>query len=112
GRRTRTGFVIVAIVFAVLYGYDVIEGITDLVLTPMQIASANVQLESLGLEPTPIPWVPLIANAVLPVVGYVAALLIALRRRPLHAALAFACGWAAVAALTLSMYVFGMVITA
>lgn len=110
--RIRWTFLALAIGFGLLFAYDLIEAISDLVGVPAQLAAYNEFLAELGVEPSTVPWVPLIVNAVLPIVGYVIAFLVARRRPILHVALVFALALAAVAALTLSMNVVGGMISA
>lgn len=95
--------VAVAALFAVLYGYDLFEAVSDTVGVTSQIAAFNANALSVGLAPVAVPWVALIASLVLPPVVYALAWWLGLRLPLLGRALVFLAGLATVAAATLSL---------
>lgn len=101
--RARGLGLIVAILFGLLYAYDLFEAISNLVAVPAQLADYNVFLIENDLTPVPVPWVILIANLLLPPAAYALAWLLGRRKGILVQALLFLLGLAVVAALTLSL---------
>jgi len=106
GRRRRWPVVVLAVAFALLFAWDVVEAVGNLVSVPLDSRYANNDfyrengLDGLVAEP---PWVVLVLGVLLPPVAFVLAL-VASRRRPLGVvALALATGLAAVAALNLTI---------
>ena len=105
-RRRRWPVVVLAVAFALLFAWDVVEAVGNLVSVPLDSRYANNDfyrengLDGLVAEP---PWVVLVLGVLLPPVAFVVAL-VASRRRPLGVvALALATGLAAVAALNLTI---------
>jgi len=106
GRRRRWPVVVLAVAFALLFAWDVVEAVGNLVSVPLDSRYANNDfyrengLDGLVAES---PWVVLVLGVLLPPVAFVLAL-VASRRRPLGVvALALATGLAAVAALNLTI---------
>ena len=102
-RRNRALPVAVAILFGLLFAYDLIEAITNLVGLPADIATANEFAAQNGLQPIAVPWAILVANTLLPVVAFAAAWWIGRRRQIRMQALLYLVGLAVVAAVTLSL---------
>ncbi|TWX40343.1 hypothetical protein ES689_02430 [Frigoribacterium sp. ACAM 257] len=105
-RRPRVAFVVVAVVAALFFAYDLYEAITNLVLVPQDVRYQNNEFFDEvgvdGLAATP-PWAALVANVLLPVVAWGGALLVA-RRRPLwQVVLAFVAGLALVGSVSLTI---------
>ena len=105
-RRRRWPVVVLAVAFALLFAWDVVEAVGNLVSVPLDSRYANNDfyrengLDGLVAEP---PWVVLVLGVLLPPVAFVVAL-VASRRRPLGVvALALATGLATVAALNLTI---------
>ena len=93
----------IAALFAVLFGYDLFEAVSDTVGVTAQIAAFNANALSVGLAPVAVPWIALIASLLLPPVAYALAFWLG-RRLPLAGmALVFLAGLAAVAVATLSL---------
>jgi hypothetical protein len=105
-RAPRAGVVVVAVLAALFFAYDLYEAVTNLVLVPQDVRYQNneffdeVGVDSLAASP---PWAALVANVLLPVVAFVGALLVA-RRRPLwQVVLAFVAGLAVVGSVSLTI---------
>lgn len=92
----------VAILFGLLFAYDLIEAITNLVGVPAELSARNEFRVENDLAPVPVPWGVLWANAVLPVAVFLLAWWIGRRRRPGGQAVVFLVGLAVVAAYTLT----------
>jgi hypothetical protein len=91
----KVATVVVALVFAVLYGYALLQAISNLVELPSVLALHDIADST--------PWPLLIVGVAIPPVLYVVALLIG-RRRPLSSrALLLAAGLGATNALGLSL---------
>ncbi len=103
GTRHRWQRIAVAALFAVLYGYDLFEAVSDTVGVTAQIAVFNANAVSVGLAPVSVPWIALIASLLLPPVVYVLAIWLGRRLPPLGTALVYLAGLATVAAATLSL---------
>lgn len=101
--RPRTVPVVVAIVFGLVYAYDLWEAISNLVAVPQQLAAYNVFLIENDLTPVPVPWAVLIVNLLLPPAAFVVAWWVGRRRPLLVQALLYLVGLCVVAALTLSL---------
>lgn len=105
GRR-RWSVLLLAALFALLYAYDVVEAVSNLVAVPQDSRYANNEffrengLDGLVAEP---PWVVLVLGVLLPVVAYVLALVVSRRRSAGVVALALVTGLAAAAALNLTI---------
>jgi hypothetical protein len=95
--------IVVAVLFAVLYGYDLFEAVSDTVGVTSQIAVFNANALSVGLAPVAVPWIALIAGLLLPPVVYALAFWLGRRLRAGGMALVFLAGLAVVAAATLSL---------
>jgi hypothetical protein len=105
-RGPRVGVVVVAALAASFFAYDLYEAITNLVLVPQDVRYQNneffdeVGVDGLAASP---PWAALVANVLLPVVAWVAAILVA-RRRPLwQVVLAFVAALALVGSVSLTI---------
>jgi len=95
----RVATIVVAIVFAVLYGYTLLLAVSNLVAVPALLDEQNIDASP--------PWPLLILGVVVPPVLYLAAVLLG-RQRPLLArALLFAVGLGATNALFLTVATFG-----
>lgn len=103
GTRTRILPIAVAILFGLLFAYDLFEAITNLVELPTQIGQANEFAGENGLQAIEVPWGILITNAVLPVVAFAVAWWLGRRRSVGLQALLFLLALAVVAALTLTL---------
>jgi hypothetical protein len=93
----------VAALFAVLYGYDLFEAVSDTVGVTAQIAAFNANALSVGLAPVAVPWIALIAGLLLPPAVYALAFWLGRRLPPAGTALVFLAGLATVAAAALSL---------
>ncbi|HEY9477898.1 MAG TPA: hypothetical protein VIQ26_05645 [Microbacteriaceae bacterium] len=102
---TRIGFAVAAL-FALLYGYDLFEAVSDTVGVTSQIAAFNANAVSVGLQPVAVPWAVLVAALVLPPVLYTLAFWLGRRLSTAGRALVFTAGLCVVAALTLSLTTF------
>ncbi|MHA6667454.1 hypothetical protein ACX3O0_01145 [Homoserinimonas sp. A447] len=103
GTRRRILPFAVAIVFGLLFAYDLFEAITNLVGLPAQIADANDFASENGLATIEVPWVILIANTVLPIAAFALAWWMGRRRSVAHQALLYLVALALVAAVTLTL---------
>ncbi len=101
--RPRIVAVLVAILFGLLYAYDLWEAVSNLVAVPTQLAEYNAFLIENDVTPVPVPWAVLIANLLLPPAAFVLAWRVGRRRPVLVQALLYLLGLAVVAALTLSL---------
>ena len=61
--------VAIAALFALLYGYDLFEAVSDTIGVTSQIAAFNANAVSVGLQPVAVPWVVLVASLALPPVS-------------------------------------------
>lgn len=103
GTRHRVLRFAVAILFGLLYAYDLFEAISNLIALPAQLAEYNVFLIENDLTPLAVPWAILIGNLLLPPVAYIGAWWLGRRRSILIQTLLFLVGLAVVAALTLTL---------
>ena len=95
-----------AVVFALLYAYDLFEALTNLFGVIDLTARQNEFLIDNGLDPVAVPWAVLVANMLVPPLAFLAAWLLG-RRRPLGVqALLYLMGLAVTAALSLSFTAF------
>jgi len=96
--RARFGIpsAIIAVVFALLYAYDLFEAIANLVELPLVYDAYNLDAAS-------IPWWLLIAGVLLPPVVYALALLLGRRQTVFGRAVILLLGLAVVAALSLGV---------
>lgn len=105
-RASLLVFTAIAVLFGLLYAYDLYEAVTNLVSVPGEARYANNDFYAEngldGLVASP-PWAALVANVALPPVTYVVAFLLARRRRLPVVALIMLAGLAASAALSLSI---------
>jgi hypothetical protein len=95
--RTRTPLwlaVTIAVVFGVLYAYDVWEAVRDLVGMSLLVGDLGVAFAGVGLA-------LLIAALIVPLLVFGLAFWLGYRRGPLEQAALFLVGWALVQALTL-----------
>ena len=101
-RRTATPLwlaVTIAVIFGVLYAYDVWEAVRDLVGVSLMVGDLGVTLAGIGLA-------LLIAALIVPLAVFVLAFWLAYRRGPLAQVLLFLTGYAVVQALTLDLGAF------
>lgn len=103
GTRQRILSFAVAIAFGLLFAYDLIEAVTNLVGVPAEIATANQFAVENGLQPLGVPWGILIANTLLPLVAFAVAWWLGRRRSIRHQALLYLIALAVVAAVTLTL---------
>jgi hypothetical protein len=108
-RRDRASSVVVVglvILFGLLFAYDLVEAVTNLLSVPGEARYANNDFYAEngldGLVASP-PWFALIANVALPPVAFVAALVVARRRALPVVALVLLTALGAVAALSLTI---------
>lgn len=92
----RWGAKTLAVVFGLLFAYDVWEGVDWLVLNVQGAASLDTTV-------TPSGWVSLVLVVVAPVILFLAAFLIARRRAFLLQIVIYVAAWAAASALYLSI---------
>jgi len=99
--RGRLGWLslTVAIVFGLLYAYDLWEAVNNAIELPKQYAA----LETLGVEVGEVPWTLIIANMLIPPAIYLLAFVLGMRRNVFGKAVLFAVGLALVAVLTLDI---------
>ena len=99
--RARLGWLslTIAIVFGLLYAYDLWEAINNAVELPKQYAA----LETLGVEVGEVPWTLIVANILIPPAIYLLAFVTGLRRNPFGKVVLFTLGLALVAVLTLDI---------
>lgn len=102
-RRRHVLPVAVAVLFGLLFAYDLLEAITNLVGLPAQIAQANQFASESGLATIAVPWGILVANTVLPVTGFAVAWWMGRGRRLAHQALLYLVALATVAGVTLTL---------
>jgi hypothetical protein len=103
GTRQRILPITVAILFGLLFAYDLLEAVTNLVELPSQLAQANEFAAENGLAAIEVPWGILITNTLLPVAGFAVAWWMGRRRSVPHQAVLYLVALAAVAALTLTL---------
>jgi hypothetical protein len=103
---TTRSTVALAALFALLYGYDLFEAVSDTIGVTSQIAAFNANAVSVGLQPVAVPWVVLVASLGLPPVLYTLAFWLGRRLSLAGRALVFTAGLCVVAALTLSLTTF------
>lgn len=103
GARRRFLPIAVAILFGLLFTYDLVEAITNLVGLPAQLAVANQFADDNGLARIGVPWDILIANTVLPVAAFALAWWAGRRRSVGHQAMLYLAALATVAAVTLTL---------
>ena len=97
--RLRWPGLAVAIVFGLLYAYDLWEAVNNAIELPKQYAA----LEVLGVEVGEVPWTLIIANMLIPPAIYLLAFVMGLRRALFGKVVLFALGLALVAVLTLDI---------
>lgn len=95
-RRPRWPTALVAAGFALLFAWDVVEAVGNLIALPQLYAF-------LGIAAGEVPWWLLIADLALPVVAYVVALVVARGRGPGRTALVLLVALAVVAAWSLTL---------
>lgn len=93
----------VLVVFGLFFAYDLFEAITSIFLVTEQIASYNRAAAEVGLNEVAPPWALLIGTLAVPVVTFVAAVLLGRKHGPGVAALLLLAALAVSAALTLSL---------
>ncbi|MGV8969996.1 MAG: hypothetical protein ACOH1J_06055 [Microbacteriaceae bacterium] len=86
----------VAILFGLLYAYDLWEGVSPLFELP-------TYYEFVGLKPSDVPWPLLVVGVLIPPVVYALAFVVGLRRNVLEKVLIFLGGLALVASLSLTI---------
>ncbi|MEX1078751.1 MAG: hypothetical protein WED09_06545 [Homoserinimonas sp.] len=103
GTRQRALHLGVAMLFGLLFAYDLIEALTNLVGLPAQVAEANQFAAENGLARVEVPWGILVANTVLPVAVFAFAWWMGRRRSLAHQAVLYLVALATVAAVTLTL---------
>lgn len=103
GTRQRALSFGVAILFGLLFAYDLIEAITNLIGLPAQVAEANEFAVENGLARIEVPWGILIANTVLPIAAFGAAWWMGRGRSLAVQAMFYLVALATVAAVTLTL---------
>lgn len=103
GTRRRILPVAVAILFGLLFAYDLFEAVTNLVELPSQIGQANDFAAENGLQTIEVPWLILVANTALPVAAFAIAWWVGRRRSIGHQAVLYVVALAVVAAVTLTL---------
>ena len=93
----------IAIVFGLVYVYDLFEAISNVVGKTAEVNAENAVRALVGQAPALVPWALLAVDLLLPPVAFVIAFLIARRRSPLAAAFVFFIGLTAVSALTFTL---------
>lgn len=101
--RRRILPIAVAILFGLLFAYDLVEAITNLVGLPAQVAEANEFAAENGLATIEVPWGILIANTILPIAAFAVAWWMGRGRGLAHQALLYLVALATVAAVTLTL---------
>lgn len=95
--------VVAAILFGLLFAYDLVEAVTNLVGVPAEIATANEFAVANDLALLPVPWGVLVANLLLPAASFALAWWLGRGRSILHQVMLFLTGLAVVAALSLTL---------
>ncbi|GAB2451028.1 uncharacterized membrane protein YuzA (DUF378 family) [Conyzicola lurida] len=103
GATTRRRFGVlgatVAILFGLLYAYDLWEAINNAIELP----KAYEQIAALGVDVGEVPWTLIIVGIAIPPLVYLAALVFGRRRNAFGKAVYFAVGLALVAVLSLDI---------
>ncbi|MCC6376419.1 MAG: hypothetical protein IT191_05310 [Microbacteriaceae bacterium] len=94
---------IVAILFALVYAWDLFEAIANLLGVSSQIGRWNENQQLNTINTSPVPWAWLWANTALPIVVFFAGLFVCRKRNPAILAIALLAGLGLVAALSLSI---------
>ncbi len=94
-RISRVTLVVLLVVFAILYGYPLFEGISNLIALPQYYESAGIG--------GAVPWYLLVIGVAAPVILYLGAILLGRGRELFPRALILAVGLAATNALFLSV---------
>ena len=99
--RPRSGWpgAAIALVFGLLYAYDLWEAVNNAIQLPKQYA----EIAKLGIPVGDVPWTLIIANMLIPPVVYLFAFVLGLRRSAFGRAVFFAAGLALVAVLSLDI---------
>jgi len=100
-RRPRLGWtaVAVAVVFGLLYAYDLWEAVNNAIELPRQYA----EIAKLGIPVGEVPWTLIVANMLVPPVVYLFAVLLGRGRGAFARAVLLAVGLALVAVLSLDI---------
>ncbi len=93
----------VAILFALLYAWDLFEALSNLFGVSDQLGRLNEFREQNGLNTVATPWAPLAINVALPVVVYFLSLFVSRKRNVGVLAIVLLCGLGVVAACSLSL---------
>ncbi len=93
----------VAILFALLYAWDLFEALANMFGVSDQLNRLNEFREQNGLNTVAIPWVPLVINVALPIVVYFLSLFVSRKRNVGVLAIVLLCGLGVVAAGSLSL---------
>ncbi len=106
GIRVSRAALAVAVLFALLYAYDLFEAVSNAFGVTAQIADYNRLAVEAGLAEATVPWTLVVANILVAPVVFGAALLLARRRGIGILALLLAAGLCVVAAVSLSLVAF------
>jgi hypothetical protein len=99
-RVSRGASVAIAVAFGLVYAYYLWDAIRSFIELP-------AQLDALGIGRENAPWTLLVIGMIIPVVGYLAAAVIARRRALGHQAIVYVVGLCAVACLGLGIIALG-----
>lgn len=106
GIRVSWPVLLVAVLFGLVYAYDLFEAASNLFGVVQLRAQQNEFTQANGLALVPVPWTILIANLLLAPVGFVVALVVGRRCNLAIRALILAVGLCVTAAMSLSLAAF------
>ncbi len=101
-KKTPWFRITVMILFGIVYAWDLFEALSNLIGKVDEVAQINQVRELNGFAPNDVPWIPLIANLLLPLAVYGIALWFARRRSVGMLAIMLLAGLGVVAAVSLS----------
>ena len=93
----------IAILFGLVYTYDLFEAISNVVGVSTQISEYNTARSKVDLAPVSTPWIVLIIDLLLAPVVYTVAFVLGRRRSPFVRTVYFLVGITVVAAVSLSL---------
>ena len=93
----------IAILFGLVYTYDLFEAISNVVGVSTQISEYNTARSKVDLAPVPTPWIVLIIDLLVVPVVYTGAFILGRRRSYFVRAVYFLVGLTVVAAVSLSL---------
>ncbi|CAN5259309.1 hypothetical protein BH09ACT1_BH09ACT1_29460 [soil metagenome] len=95
--------VAIAILFGLLYAYDLFSAISNVVGVTSQLGNYNAQRAVVKLDPVPVPWVWLVIDLIAPPVLFGFAFVLGRRRTVVERFVIFLIGFGALSALSLSV---------